>query len=496
MKIFIVLFISVFAITLFQNDCQATEPVQDMRAIQKSARKNIEDLKAKALADKAAAEREQASSRQQIINDKSRLQAEARRVEGETNSLENAVSRLAEEEEKLIAEEQALDAKLGEADAVVKELVGVARIQAKDMQGIIDNSLGRALEGEQGAADKAFLTEIAEARRFPALADLRRMNAITFSQLRNGGAVRLVKAPIVDRGGNSVEAEVLALGDFTAAYRIGDETGFLNDSPASNKLFALSRLPSRAQQKELVAYMEGESEAAPIDVSRGAAISQLIRTPTFDEQVLSGGPLVWPILLIPVVAIFLLLERVIFLWRGRIKADDFLAKIEHLAENGPETGWRAAGELCGGVSAKPLARVLGAGIAVIGQGRDAVENGLQEAILKEIPPMERFLSTLSVLAAIAPLLGLLGTVTGMIDTFEVITMFGTGDPRMMSGGISVALVTTMLGLMVAIPIMLAHALLSRSVENRIAELEEKSVALVNFSERLPTSRQGGGHGQV
>lgn len=97
--------------------------------------------------------------------------------------------------------------------------------------------------------------------------------------------------------------------------------------------------------------------------------------------------------------------------------------------------------------------------------------------------MERFLSTLGMLAAIAPLLGLLGTVTGMIDTFHVITLHGTGDPRMMSGGISEALVTTMLGLSVAIPIMLAHTLLNRAVDNHIGQMEEKAVALVNIVHR-------------
>jgi biopolymer transport protein ExbB len=109
-----------------------------------------------------------------------------------------------------------------------------------------------------------------------------------------------------------------------------------------------------------------------------------------------------------------------------------------------------------------------------------MENALQEAILREIPSMERFLSTLGMLAAIAPLLGLLGTVTGMIDTFHVITLHGTGDPRLMSGGISEALITTMLGLSVAIPLMLAHTLFNRAVERNIGELEEKAVALVNL----------------
>ena len=83
------------------------------------------------------------------------------------------------------------------------------------------------------------------------------------------------------------------------------------------------------------------------------------------------------------------------------------------------------------------------------------------------------------LAAIAPLLGLLGTVTGMINTFHVITMYGTGDPRLMSAGISEALVTTMLGLSTAIPLLMANSLLGGVVERRIADMEEKGIALVN-----------------
>ncbi|MDI6795483.1 MAG: MotA/TolQ/ExbB proton channel family protein, partial [Desulfatibacillaceae bacterium] len=111
--------------------------------------------------------------------------------------------------------------------------------------------------------------------------------------------------------------------------------------------------------------------------------------------------------------------------------------------------------------------------------RQDMENVLAEAILREIPRLERFLPTLGMLAAIAPLLGLLGTVTGMINTFEVITFAGTGDPRLMSGGISEALVTTMLGLSVAIPVTVAHVLLSRMVERIAIQMEEKSMALVN-----------------
>ena len=135
--------------------------------------------------------------------------------------------------------------------------------------------------------------------------------------------------------------------------------------------------------------------------------------------------------------------------------------------------------MCRALGRKPVPRVLLAGIQVKDMGREHMESALQEAILGEIPRLERFLSTLGILAAIAPLLGLLGTVTGMINTFHTITLYGTGDPRMMSGGISEALITTMLGLAVAIPVMLCHTVLSRAVENTIGQMEEKAVAFVN-----------------
>ena len=142
--------------------------------------------------------------------------------------------------------------------------------------------------------------------------------------------------------------------------------------------------------------------------------------------------------------------------------------------------WEGCRTLLESKREKFIPKVLLSALALKDRTRPEVENALQEAILGEIPAIERFLSTLGILAGIAPLLGLLGTVTGMINTFHVITYYGTGDPRMMSGGISEALVTTMLGLAVAIPIMLAHTFLSRRVETQISRMEEKSVAFVNM----------------
>ena len=110
--------------------------------------------------------------------------------------------------------------------------------------------------------------------------------------------------------------------------------------------------------------------------------------------------------------------------------------------------------------------------------RETLELKLAEAIAQETPSLQRFLALLKIIGVVAPLLGLLGTVTGMINTFQAITLFGTGDPKMMAGGISQALVTTVLGLVVAIPIVLLHTLVS-SRSKRIAQvIEERAIGVM------------------
>jgi biopolymer transport protein ExbB len=129
-------------------------------------------------------------------------------------------------------------------------------------------------------------------------------------------------------------------------------------------------------------------------------------------------------------------------------------------------------------TANPLGRVL----AVYHQNRgidtETLELKLDEAILKDTPALQRGLVTIRVLAVIAPMLGLLGTVTGLIETFQSITLFGTGDPRLMAGGISQALVTTVLGLGAAIPLILMHSALNTRSKRLLAVLEEQSAGLI------------------
>jgi biopolymer transport protein ExbB len=131
----------------------------------------------------------------------------------------------------------------------------------------------------------------------------------------------------------------------------------------------------------------------------------------------------------------------------------------------------------------PVVNVIRDGINARKEDRETLESVLQESILRELPRLERGMSVVAVFGAVAPLLGLLGTVTGMIATFRVITLYGTGDPKLMSGGISEALITTEWGLFVAIPTMLIHTFLSRRVNTIVGDMEEKAVTMTNIIQK-------------
>lgn len=446
---------------------------QDMREAQLEARQARQVLIDRSAAEKQAAERAAAESRAKIGRDRTALKKALAALQARHKELEQEVGQLTAETERLTADEKHLSQRLTESDGMVRELVGVIRANAKDLVALIDQNLQTAILNPQ----IEFLQSIAGQARFPGMADIRKMIDVLLVTIQASGEVSFQRGTIVDRAGLQVEADILALANFTAAYRIDGEVGYLTYSTSGRKLYALSRLPSSRIQRQIEAYMAGQSDAVPLDISRGGALRQLTHELNLWQQVPKGGPIVWPILAILAIGVVIIVERVLFLWRKGMNGDSLMQRI---ATRAAEQKWEKCQTLCDSAISKPIARVVAAGLNCRRMQREEMENALQEAILREIPPLERFLSTLGMLAAIAPLLGLLGTVTGMIDTFHVITQHGTGDPRMMSGGISEALVTTMLGLTVAIPIMLAHTLLNRSVDNRIGQMEEKAVALVNI----------------
>lgn len=463
--------------------CAQPVLAEDMREVSSKAEQAKAALIQKAAEEKRAAEEEAAKSKARILGDRTKLESAIANLKAREKSLKAEIEALTKEQTVRTTEEEELTVELAQTDQMVNELIGVIRINAKDISTLIEENLQTAF----GIDSLEKTQQLADESTFPGMDGIRGLAQTLFTEIDTTGEVTLKKMQIIDRNGKTVEAETLVMGPFCAAYRLDGELGFLRYSTAGKQFYALSKLPTRRMQKQLARYFDGESESLPMDITRGAALQQLSHSLSLWEQIQKGGPIVWPILAIFIVGILITLERIIFMTRKSFNSDTFMASVGQAAEKGK---WDECETYCNKYLKKPVARIIAAGLNCRDVEREDMENVLQEAILREIPPMERFLSTLGMLAAISPLLGLLGTVTGMIDTFHIITLHGTGDPKLMSGGISEALVTTMLGLGVAIPLMLAQTLLNRSVEKEIGTMEEKAVSLVNviYKSRIETCK--------
>jgi biopolymer transport protein ExbB len=254
-----------------------------------------------------------------------------------------------------------------------------------------------------------------------------------------------------------MEQQVIRVGAFNAIS--GGK--YLRWLPEVGKLSELSRQPPSRYLGTVASFEQARDglNTLAIDPSRGSILSMVIETPSRGERVQQGGPIGYTIIVLGVLAGLLGLARlvVVYFTGRKVKAQ------------------QRSDEASDG---NPLGRVL----AVFNENRDAdvetLELKLDEAILRESAKLDRFLWAIKVVSVVAPLMGLLGTVTGMIRVFTTITLVGTGDPKMMASGISEALVTTMLGLLVAIPLVLIHAFVSSGTKEIVEVLEEQSAGLV------------------
>lgn len=460
---------------------------QDIRQDHLAMEKKQQVMAQKAREQLMQARAEARAKKNKIINDEKTLKKTIAKIAARNESLKKDNTRIEKSISQLGEIQAKLKTDLAESRAVNKELSGFIRGNAKEVDQLLVQSLQSALIKDRHSC----LSPMINQEKFWSMDDITKMADLLFEEINASGQVKFTTTNIIDRQGREQEARVLTLGNFTGIYVLkaesGEETGFLLYSDTSQKFFALSRLPSSGVASKMRAYIQGESLDVPIDISKGGALRQLTHKLNLADQIPKGGPIVWPILAIFGLALVILLERIFFFTRKQIKTESFMAKIRQLVAG---EDWEGCEQLLLSKQKRFIPKVLLTALAFRNQSRQDMENILQESILGEIPGIERFLSTLGMLAAIAPLMGLLGTVTGMINTFHVITCYGAGDPRMMSGGISEALVTTMLGLSVAIPIMLFHTLLSRRVETQIGLMEEKSVAFVNMVFKARNGRKG------
>jgi len=223
--------------------------------------------------------------------------------------------------------------------------------------------------------------------------------------------------------------------------------------------------------------------SVPIDPTQQISASDLKKSKTLWKKVCAGGPVMLPLFIVALLAAIIIIERLIFIIpRGRnsvVLAESILAYCHQGDFNKAQD--------TASQSKAPIAKVLNACLLRRNTTAQLMEDAIQEAILHELPRLERFLPTIGILAGIAPLLGLLGTVTGMISTCDVITQLGTGQPRLMAGGISEALLTTATGLIIAIPVLLMHSYLSNRSDKIIADMERYAATVFNL---IRDSRHG------
>ena len=333
------------------------------------------------------------------------------------------------------------------------ELFGVVRQVAGETIAIVKNSIVSL----QFPNREKNLTGLAEARGIPSIEQMHDLRVELLREMSQSGQVQRFQKQVVLPGGSIVDAEIVRVGVFNAIT----ENFFLQFVPDTQSLQVLARQPARRYQsmaKDLFALDAGYTTMA-VDPSRGQILSLLIQAPGLAERINQGGLVGYFIIFIGLFGLAL------SLWRLLI-----------LRQDGQAINQQLTTDIVSQDNA--LGRILSVHNEHDAMDTELLELKIDEAILKEVPKLEKYHSIIKVFAAIAPLLGLLGTVVGMIVTFQALTLFGTGDPKLMAGGISQALVTTMLGLIVAIPLVFLHSVLTSWSGTLIEVLEEQSAGLI------------------
>jgi len=360
--------------------------------------------------------------------------------------------------EKKLTELQAqLDSRAGN----LGEMFGVVRQVANDFSSVVHNSLISAQYPDR----EAFVTKLAQSKSLPSMQELERFWFELQREMTETGHVAKFKTKIVTPAGATSDATVTRVGPFTAVS--GGQ--YLNYLPTQQQLAIMPRQPGsqfEGPANALEAKKDGYVEAV-VDPTRGVMLAIYAMRPNIIERIEKGELVGYLIITVGVVGVALAAYQLFYLVtvRGRVRN-------QLRFPNDPGTD-------------NPLGRVLATfkgDAANFEQDAEVVELRISEAVLKEVPKLERFQPFLRLAVAAGPLLGLIGTVVGMIITFQSITESGSSDPKLMAAGISQAMIATVLGLGIAIPLLFANAWLSSISRAIVQILDEQSTGLL--AERL------------
>lgn len=376
---------------------------------------------------------------------KARAELEAQKARGA--QLQKA---FADNEVQLAAKEVELET----AKGTLGEMFGVVRQAAAETVGRISTSVVSA----QYPGRAELLDKLATAKELPTLSELEELWIALQTEMTESGKVVAFDVDVVELGGGVAKREVVRIGAFNLISG-GDYLLYNSDT---KQVQPLGRQPAGYITSTAAKFADTTSGIAPlyVDPSRGQILSLLTAKATMGERFHQGGIVGYVIVAVLILGLLIALYKLVTLSLVGIK---IRAQLKH-----PEAP----------SATNPLGRVL----KVYHDNRSSdVENlelKLDEAVLRETPSIEAGVPIIKIFAAVAPLLGLLGTVVGMIETFQQITLFGTGDPKIMAGSISMALVTTAQGLIAAIPLVLLHSVVAGRAKSIVHILDEQSTGIV------------------
>ena len=385
------------------------------------------------------------------------LLADAKR---ERTKLENLAQRKESDVEKNKIKVTEAKKRYEESLGTLKELFGHIISTAGDMRESFKVSRVSAQYPDRGEFLTGLVNKMTKEDKLPSIAELEQLWGSLLTEMIETGKVTRFTAPVANPQGETSDREVIRVGSFNIVDTNGN---YLNYSE-KGVLQELARQPSGPYQGLAQGVVGASDGLSPIGVdptgpSGGSLLAALIDAPNVIERWHQGGYVGYAITVLGFFAILIAVWRLIVLTGVSSKVNAQLKADSANPDN-------------------PLGRVLAVHESNPNMDPETLELKLSEAILQEIPKIESFIGGLKIIAAVAPLMGLLGTVTGMILTFQAITIFGAGDPKAMAGGISSALITTVLGLLVAIPTILMHTIVNARAQRVIHVLEEQSTGII------------------
>lgn len=388
------------------------------------------------------------SRQQQAVNN---AKAEQAREEQRSATLE---SNFETNDVEIVELERALQERLGD----LKELFGVLQQASGDARGNFESSVTQVQFPDRSEWLTTFAQKMGSTTRMPTLTEIERLWFELQREMTESGKVVKFNTTVISANGVEEQRDVTRVG----LFNVVSDGKYLEYVPETGRLVELQRQPQSRYTSRAEDLEEAGSglSAFAVDPTRGQLLGLLVQAPNLAERIAQGQIVGYTILVLGAIGLVLAIWRLLVL-------TGIGTKMRSQAKNLSQAG------------NNPLGRVIKVALDNPNVDIEGLELKLGEAIMKETPKLNALLPFLKIISVVAPLLGLLGTVTGMIITFQAITLYGAGDPKLMAGGISTALVTTVEGLVVAIPMVFLHTLVSSRARRLTQILQEEAAGMLS-----------------